>query len=1249
MFSDQHHIEKIRERLHKGNAAVMVGAGFSLNATQLSKSKGSFLTWPQLVDGLKNKLYLEEEAKKYAPTDPLKLAAEFEFEFGREALEQFLKDSLPDNNYVPAQLHKMLLSLPWADIFTTNYDTLIERTREFVYDRKYSLVQTVNDIPNSVRPRIVKLHGSFPSHRPFIFTEEDYRTYPNKFAPFVNLVQQSIMENTLCLIGFSGDDPNFKNWIGWVRDNLGDYASSIYFCGFLTESQKRQLESLKIKVIDFSKLFTDEKKTNNHGDALQWFFLELMKPESRIPYYWPELNKNNPFAYWSIPQNVKEKLSYSEEDLTKEYNVFDYYDFEKGIYTAENIIKLSKKWEEDRKHYPQWVVAPRRAINYIWNNTDYELVRSIVNAKKSLQFKQYLSVLYEFIWRLETGLLSLSISRFSLLIPVIEEIIFDFAEYIGNYEGIKARYQVQNKDISEIEQQCVKLCFSLVNYYREQYNKEKVYELLKLYEELITRDEELLAEYYYQQCLLELNHLNYSKVIELLNSWPINYNLPYWQVRRASILIELRELKEAEEILLNSLNEIRKRNVEGNDIELLSQESWLLRILNAVKNRRTYNNLYNNIEKEEFVKKINCDANQIYEDIVTAVDGSLIKRQKRPKSSFDPGTKTHTISFNNQFEVDNKNALQLIKMVEKTGHRFKINNTVFDKERIITACEFLAPTNFMLALVTAIQLGNKDYIKAFLSREVIATIDKKILDTLFENIFESLVFLNSQRNAQRLDLFSDTRFPILLEILSRLTIKLNKEQLDKCLKLAIEIYLSIWNQNNIHIFSIELNNLFKRIFYALDAEDIVIKLNDLLKLPVAFEQEYIVDPFYYIGEVEFINKDNLDIGSSVDQSLVKNLIEELKRNTKTVNSDAIMRLMVLSNLGILDDTQKKEIGEFLLDKNIYNTNFYFKSLITYFFNSEELFKDTIKSGIEGFFERKFVDVFGEENGQKFSYSSGRAGQLQRHFEEISQLLLDNSQCINFSYFRKSILTLIENLETWWHRNKNNLRRDSDLGEFPWVLYKRFLFKLLYTVPSDKLLFERLHAIVTDLETLNIHTVSFLPIFVLKGLENQSLAEKKLIKYLHANDDSKVFDALEGLNNWVILNRQGLVDTIPQGAVDELIQKVFLRRFPYLDQSIWVLVEIINLETYPLSQTQMEKILEALKNLYDETELKSFSDNYFGTVKTNENLSIQSVSTKLAHDIYLKFEKDNLAVPNILRLWKARSQGDTIPEIRKNWR
>lgn len=1226
----------------------MVGAGFSLNATQLSKSKGSFLTWSQLIDEMKSKLYFDEETRKYATTDPLKLAAEFEFEFGREALDKFLKESLPDNNYTPAQLHKMLLSLPWVDIFTTNYDSLIEKTREFIYDRNYSLVQTVSDIPNSIRPRIVKLHGSFPSHRPFIFTEEDYRTYPNKFSPFINLVQQSIMENTLCLIGFSGDDPNFKNWIGWVRDNLGDYASSIYFCGFLTESQKRSLESIKIRVIDFSKLFTDEKQTNNHKNALQWFFLELMKPELRTPYYWPEPNKNNPLSIWSITPEVQEKLSFNEANPTKKYNSFDFYDLQKGLFSTESIINIAKIWEKDRSYYPQWVVAPRKARNFIWNDTQFQLIQSIVNSKGTFSFKQFLFILYELLWRLDVALLSLSNPRFNLLVPIIEYIVYDFGKCIGDYEKIKKLYQVENKDMDIIEQQCIRLCFSLVNYYREQFNDERVYDLLELYESLISKDEELQAESYYNQCLIELNNLNYPKVFEFLNDWAVNYNIPYWQVRRASILMELREIKEAENILITSLNEIRKRNVEGNDIELLSQESWILRILNALKKQRTYNNLYNNIEKENYLKTIHCDANQIYEEIVTAIDGSLIKQPKQPTKSFDPGTEILSISFNNQYEVDNKNALQLIRMMETTGHRFRINNTIFDKERVITACEFIMPTNFMHALITAIQLEDKDFIKSLLSREIIATLEEDTVCRLFVNIYNSLIYLNNQRKNHQLNLFEDKRFSILLEILSRLTIKLSREKLDDCLSLGIDIYMSVSNHNNgSHIFATELNNLFKRTIYAFDDEDFLIRLNDLLNLPIA-SNSHIIDPFYYIDMMEF--KKNLNyketissLGRIIEENVYR-LIEDLKK-TKDINTETLLRLMTLDNLGAISNTQKVLIGDLLLDKNnIYNTDFYLKSLISHFFHAHCKFNETIATGIKNLFERKFVDVFGEENGTKFSYSSSRVDLIERHLIELSQLLLGHSECINFTYFRKQFLSLIEGLEVWWIRNRDKLKSDSNNQFF--IHFKRFLFKLLYVSSSEKQIIEKIKIILNDLETQGFYTVSLLPLISKK--EEIAKTESTIVYFLHSNNKNQVFDALEAIKNWIDLYKDELLDTIPEKALDELIQKVFLRRRPYLDQSIKLLTEIINLHFYSLSQTQFEKVIEALKNLYDETEIKAPSDEHFVTWGEEEFLSLRAVATKLAHDLYVNLGRNNQSIPDILRTYQEESMNNKIPDLRKQW-
>ncbi|WP_303817525.1 hypothetical protein [Selenomonas ruminantium] len=107
-----------------GRAAVMVGAGFSMNAVPLGDSK--MLSWNQLVSCMREELNLDEE---YQP-DALELAELYEAEFGRQKLEQFLERKLPDKNMVPGALHKKLLNLPWSDVFTTNYDTLLERTAD---------------------------------------------------------------------------------------------------------------------------------------------------------------------------------------------------------------------------------------------------------------------------------------------------------------------------------------------------------------------------------------------------------------------------------------------------------------------------------------------------------------------------------------------------------------------------------------------------------------------------------------------------------------------------------------------------------------------------------------------------------------------------------------------------------------------------------------------------------------------------------------------------------------------------------------------------------------------------------------------------------------------------------------------------------------------------------------------------------------------------------------------------------------
>ncbi len=290
----------------------------------------NFPDWAELGDIFYEKVYRNHPGKQVKYLNVLKLAEEVQAAFGRPTLDQLLQDAISDKEYEPSELHTELLNLPWSDVFTTNYDTLLERATAKVFDRRYDIVKTKEDITHSSQPRIVKLHGSFPSIRPFVITEEDYRIYPKENAPFVNMVQQSLLENTLCLIGFSGDDPNFLSWIGWIRDNLGrDYSPKIFLVGVINLSiaQQKLLEARNIVVINMADC--NDIREDEHYKGLMRF-LEYLKSKdnSQAALNWP--TTSSPLS----PKHGKDA------------------DKEKQIETT------LKAWKVQRESYPGWVIAP---------------------------------------------------------------------------------------------------------------------------------------------------------------------------------------------------------------------------------------------------------------------------------------------------------------------------------------------------------------------------------------------------------------------------------------------------------------------------------------------------------------------------------------------------------------------------------------------------------------------------------------------------------------------------------------------------------------------------------------------------------------------------------------------------------------------------------------------------------------------------------------------------------------------------
>ena len=166
-------------------------------------------------------------------------------------------------------------------------------------ENNYEIIYSQNDLPGSIKPRIIKLHGSIPQVKPYIICDEDYRTYPHKYSGLVNTVQQAMLETRLCLIGFSGDDPNFQSWLGWLRDNMGDYCPKIYLIDLFenqSDSEKKLLENRGITLVDIS-VFVSNNTENRHYHAISEFLrmlekhqnendIYLERPYSKVDIFW---------------------------------------------------------------------------------------------------------------------------------------------------------------------------------------------------------------------------------------------------------------------------------------------------------------------------------------------------------------------------------------------------------------------------------------------------------------------------------------------------------------------------------------------------------------------------------------------------------------------------------------------------------------------------------------------------------------------------------------------------------------------------------------------------------------------------------------------------------------------------------------------------------------------------------------------------------------------------------------------------
>ena len=494
-------------------AALLVGAGFSKNADRPGLDTKSPPLWADLLREMAVQLYPSPDER--APSDPLRVAEEYRTYFGQAALDDFIRANFPDKAWLPGPLHLELLKLPWSDVLTTNWDTLLERAAETI-DPVYDLVALEADLPHARSPRIVKLHGSIGDAGPLIFAEEDYRTYPLKHAAYVNLARQIFIENELCLVGFSGDDPNFLQWAGWVRDQLGGKARRIYLVGHLrlSPAKRKFLESHNISPIDFAPII-DDQSPDRHARATQLFLSALSSAQPRASHEW----KTVAVGDYPLQQGGSDAFQRARSDPE---------------FAMTALVATIDIWKSDRAGYPGWLVCPagkRRLLGY--GMEEAWLMQQEVLARLSIPVRAQL--FFELVWRRTTACLMLT-----------QKSVNDLSTMLDAHWA----------DISP--EQRSQMLVALMRDARVAYN----FQQFKKWEQLVLDDGEAddttRMEAQYQKALFARDQADFRTLFECADS--MHTNDPIWLMRRAALYAEAGHHVRAAGLIKDATDDLAKRH-----------------------------------------------------------------------------------------------------------------------------------------------------------------------------------------------------------------------------------------------------------------------------------------------------------------------------------------------------------------------------------------------------------------------------------------------------------------------------------------------------------------------------------------------------------------------------------------------------------------------------------------------------------------------------------------------------------------
>lgn len=294
-----HFPKPVLDDLVTGKWLPVIGAGMSLNAVVPAGKKMPL--WGAMSKEL------SDELSDFTATSVLDGISAYEHEFGRARLIERLSEILHVGDAQPGNAHKGFCTIPFDIVCTTNFDFLLERQYDLTPRYVYPVVdeEQLSINAGNAGTLLLKVHGDLRHPSRLVVTEADYDGFLANYPLLATYLSNQLITKTAVFIGYSLDDPDFRQLWHVVSERLGRTRRMAYSIAVNAHTADiARFERRGVKVINLP------GSRDKYGEVLAATFKELREYMRDNVIAVSKVTEERPLQELLLPRNAATRLCF---------------------------------------------------------------------------------------------------------------------------------------------------------------------------------------------------------------------------------------------------------------------------------------------------------------------------------------------------------------------------------------------------------------------------------------------------------------------------------------------------------------------------------------------------------------------------------------------------------------------------------------------------------------------------------------------------------------------------------------------------------------------------------------------------------------------------------------------------------------------------------------------------------------------------------------------------------------------------